>query len=123
MNGLLLLALELVKRTVAHIAQIILFQKKIISQQLIPNIENGRSLAIEILINTPSIKALIRENNIHQINSYIKSGSSEGMIQMDDSLTKLYNEGVISKDNMIEYAIDSKAMIQSSSSIPKQPNI
>ena len=42
---------------------------------------------------------------------------------MDDSLTKLFNDGLISKDNMIEYAIDPKAMIQSSGSIPKQPNI
>ena len=38
-------------------------------------------------------------------------------------IDELFNEGIISKDNMIEYAIDSKAMIQSSSSIPKQPNI
>jgi len=76
----------------------------IISQQLIPNIENGRSLAIEILINTPSIKALIRENNIHQIDNYILSGAKDGMVRMDDSILSLYNENLITKENAMYYA-------------------
>ena len=45
------------------------------------------------------------------------------MILMDDSLSKLFNDGIISRDSMVEYAIDSKAMNESSASIPKQPNI
>ena len=95
----------------------------VIAQQLIPSNDGKRALACEILIATPAVKSLIRENNIHQINSYIKSGSNEGMILMDDSLKKLFNDGVISQDNMIEYAIEPKSMTQSSGSIPKQPNI
>ena len=77
----------------------------VISQQLIPNTENKRSLALEILINTPSIKALIRENNVHQIDNYILSGSKDGMIRMDDSILSLYNENFITKDNALNYAI------------------
>ena len=42
---------------------------------------------------------------------------------MDDSLKKLFEEGIISQDNMLEYAIEPKSMNQSSGSIPKQPNI
>ena len=76
----------------------------ILSQQLIPNIENGRSLALEILINTPSIKALIRENNIHQIDNYILSGAKDGMIRMDDSILTLYNDNLITKDNALYYS-------------------
>ena len=76
----------------------------IISQQLIPNIENGRSLALEILVNTPSIKALIRENNIHQIDNYILSGAKDGMIRMDDSILSLYNDNLITKDNALYYS-------------------
>ena len=78
----------------------------VISQQLIPNIENGRSLAIEILINTPSIKALIRENNIHQIDNYILSGSKDGMIRMDDSILSLYNDNFITKEIALKYALN-----------------
>ncbi len=76
----------------------------IISQQLIPNIENERSLALEILVNTPSIKALIRENNIHQIDNYILSGAKDGMIRMDDSILALYNDNLITKENALYYA-------------------
>ena len=76
----------------------------VLSQQLIPNIENNRSLAMEILINTPSIKALIRENNIHQIDNYILSGAKDGMIRMDDSILSLYNDNLITKENALHYA-------------------
>ena len=78
----------------------------IISQQLIPNKNNGRSLALEVLINTSSIKSLIRENNIHQIDNYILSGQKDGMIRMDDSILKLYNDGLISKEEALNYAIN-----------------
>ena len=75
----------------------------IVSQQLIPNIENNRSLAIEILINTPSMQAVIRENNIHQIDNYLLSGSKDGMIRMDDSILALYNDNLITKENALSY--------------------
>ena len=78
----------------------------IISQQLIPNKNNGRSLALEVLINTSSIKSLIRENNIHQIDNYILSGQKDGMMRMDDSILKLYNDGLISKEEALNYAIN-----------------
>ena len=76
----------------------------VISQQLIPNVDNGRSLALEILINTPSIKALIRENNIHQIDNYLLSGAKDGMVRMDDSILALYNDNLITKDNALYYS-------------------
>ena len=78
----------------------------IISQQLIPNNNKGRSLAAEILINTHAIKSLIRENNIHQIDSYIQSGLKDGMIRMDNSILNLYNENIISKDQALNHAIN-----------------
>ena len=78
----------------------------IISQQLIPNKKQGRSLALEVLINTSSIKSLIRENNIYQIDNYILSGQKDGMIRMDDSIIKLYNDGLISKEEALNYAIN-----------------
>ena len=76
----------------------------ILSQQLIPNVEGGRSLALEVLVNTPSIKALIRENNIHQIDNYILSGAKDGMVRMDDSILNLYNDHLITKENALHYA-------------------
>jgi len=78
----------------------------IISQQLIPNKNNSRSLALEILINTPSIRALIRENNIHQLNNYILAGKKEGMIRMDDSILSLYQNNTITQSHALNFAIN-----------------
>ena len=78
----------------------------VVSQQLIPNTQNGLSLALEILINNQSIKALIRENNIHQIENYILSGSKDGMIRMDDSILELYSNNLITKQNALNYALN-----------------
>ena len=89
----------------------------VISQQLIPNLNKGRSLALEILINTPSIKSLIRENNIHQIENYILSGSKDGMIRMDDSILNLYKDNIISKEEALNFAINSSEIIQRFNSI------
>jgi len=82
----------------------------VVAQQLVPNKIGERSLATEVLISTPAIQSLIRENNIHQIDNYIKSGRSEGMIRMDDSLLELFKMGEISSENTLKYSIDQKAV-------------
>jgi len=84
----------------------------IISQQLIPNNNNGRTLAAEILINNQAIKALIRENNIHQIDSYIQSGLKDGMIRMDYSIINLFKNNEINKEEAINHAINPAEMSQ-----------
>ena len=54
--------------------------------------------------STNDIKALIRENNIHQIDNYILSGAKDGMIRMDDSILALYNDNFITKENALYYS-------------------
>lgn len=68
----------------------------IISQQLIPRADGqGRVVAAEVLVATPAIRNLIRENKGHLIYSAIQTGSSSGMITMDKALKNLYQQGVI----------------------------
>ena len=62
----------------------------IVSQQLIPKIGGGRVPAIEVLICTPAIRAIIRDDKIHQIYSLIQAGQKFGMHTMNQSLTDLY---------------------------------
>ncbi len=62
----------------------------IVVQQLIPKIGGGRVLANEILIATPAIRAIIRDDKVHQIYSMIQSGQKYGMKTMNDSLAELY---------------------------------
>src|SRR5579862_2876663 len=69
----------------------------VISQQLLPRAQgSGRVPANEIMIATSAIRNLIRENKTHQIPSMIQtSGSSHGMVAMDQCLRDLYQRGYI----------------------------
>ncbi len=60
------------------------------SQQLIPKIGGGRVLALEIMICTPAIRALIRDDKIHQVYSLMQAGQKYGMKTMNESLGELY---------------------------------
>lgn len=71
--------------------------RAVISQQLLPKKDGGVVVAREILINTPGIANLIREDKIAQISSAIQTGRSEGMITMATAVKNLYKQGVISK--------------------------
>lgn len=52
---------------------------------------------MEIMVCTPSIKNLIREGNLEQINSFIQMGSKFGMQTMDMDLRRLVNSNIISR--------------------------
>lgn len=69
----------------------------IVTQQLVPKADgSGRACATEILVATPAIRNLIRENKVHQIVSSIQTGNSMGMMTMEKSLKMLYQKGQIS---------------------------
>jgi twitching motility protein PilT len=69
----------------------------IICQQLIPRIDRpGRVVAVELLRATPAVRSLIRENKTHQLYSAMQTGSAEGMCTMDNSLQDLYQQDLIS---------------------------
>ena len=83
----------------------------VVSQQLIPLAEGkGRACAFEIMLGNIAIKNLIRDNKIAQITSQIQVNAKDGMILMDESITKLYQQGKITKDKAIEFAVDKKVM-------------
>ncbi|NCN07842.1 PilT/PilU family type 4a pilus ATPase [Candidatus Falkowbacteria bacterium] len=82
--------------------QISITLKGIISQRLLPSSGEGRVAAREILINTPAIANLIRENKVAQINTAIQTGAKEGMITMDSALGTLLKKGEITQKTMEE---------------------
>lgn len=71
----------------------------VVSQALIPKIGGGRVAAYEILVVTPAIGNLIRENKTFRINSSIQTGAKLGMQLLDDHLFKLWHEKKITKEN------------------------
>jgi twitching motility protein PilT len=62
----------------------------VVSQQLVPKIGGGRALCTEIMVCTPAIRALIRDDKIHQVYSMLQSGQKYGMKTMNMSLADLY---------------------------------
>lgn len=70
----------------------------VISQRLIPKADGGRIASREILINTPAIANLIRENKISQIRTLIETSSKEGMRSMDQDVRGLFENGLITKE-------------------------
>lgn len=73
----------------------------ILCQQLIPRVGGGRSLALEVLIATPAIRAVIRDDKIHQIYSLIQAGQKYGMRTMNQSLFDLYSRKKITFNDAI----------------------
>lgn len=87
--------------------QLSLVLQGVVSQQLIPTLDgNARVVAVEVMIATPAIRNMIRENKVHQILNAILTGSKSGMKTMDNSLLELYRYGKISFDELMTYAVD-----------------
>ena len=64
----------------------------VVAQTLIPRIGGGRCAAYEVMIVTPGIANLIRENKTFRINSAIQTGAKFGMKLMDDALFDLWKD-------------------------------
>ena len=72
--------------------------KAVISQTLLKKIGGGRIAAHEIMIGTPAIRNLIRENKIAQMYSAIQTGQSIGMQTLDQNLEQLLQKGLIGRE-------------------------
>ena len=85
----------------------------VISQALMPrHDEPGRIAAFEIMIATPSIRALIRDNKTFRINSDIQTGGKWGMQSLNSHLISLWRSGAISHEEMISKAQDAEELLQ-----------
>src|SRR6187455_1579235 len=79
----------------------------VISQLLLPRSDKpGRVAIFEIMINTPSVSALIRDNKTFRINSDIQTGAKYGMLTLDSFLLEKYQAGMISQHEVITKAQD-----------------
>ena len=84
-----------------------------IAQKLVKKaVGNGRYPACEILVVTPTIKDLIIKNEIESIYDLVKKGSFNDMITMNESLHKLVEMGVISKETALEASDDKMELEQ-----------
>src|SRR5688572_6491462 len=79
----------------------------VISQLLLPRVDKpGRVAIFEIMINTPSVAALIRDNKTFRIQSDIQTGAKHGMVTLDSFLMDKYIQGLIAREEVITKAQD-----------------
>ncbi|MDB4909158.1 MAG: pilT [Gemmatimonadetes bacterium] len=110
-------------------AQLAFCLEGIVTQTLLPKAGGrGRAMAAEILVVTPAIRALIRDDKIHQIYSMMQSGKKWGMQTMNDSLYALYmgrevlwDDCVRASHDPIELARMCGMTVDGESTDPKKP--
>lgn len=85
----------------------------VLTQQLIPRAYGrGRVLVMEIMVCTPAIKAMIRDNKVHQIYGIMQAGQKHGMQTMNQSLYQAYANKWISRDQALSRSTDPAEMLQ-----------
>jgi twitching motility protein PilT len=85
----------------------------VISQLLVPRVDKpGRIAVYEIMINTPAIAALIRDNKTFRIQSDIQTGAKYGMVTLDALLMEKYQAGMISREEVINKSQDPSTIMQ-----------
>lgn len=81
-----------------------------ISKALLPKIGGGRVAAYEILVATPAVRSLIRQNKSFQITSAMQTNKRQGMQLLDDALADLVFSGQVTLDNALAVANDPVAL-------------
>ena len=76
----------------------------VVSQRLIPRIKGGLIPACEIMMSTPAVANLIRENKIHELPLVIETSAEIGMITLNRSLANLVKSKEITLENALNYS-------------------
>jgi twitching motility protein PilT len=88
-------------------AQLAFVLEGVVTQTLLPKAKGrGRAMACEIMVATPAIRALIRDEKIHQIYSAMQAGKKFGMQTMNDSLYQLWMSREVTEDECLRVSSD-----------------
>ena len=87
--------------------QLAMTLQAVVSQQLLTRAdENGRVVAVELMLANPAIRNMIREEKVHQMANVIQTNQSKGMQTMDDSLIDLYKRSLITREDTLAHCVD-----------------
>jgi twitching motility protein PilT len=73
----------------------------VLSQALLPKKPEGLVAAYEMMVVTPAIRNLVRENKVYRIESSVQTGRKHGMFLLDESLFRLWKEGLCEKEEVL----------------------
>src|SRR5690606_32017276 len=84
--------------------------RAVICQRLVTTVNGTVTPALEILINTPTVKKLIEENRLDKLAAAIETGTEEGMISFNQSLFLLVKEGKVTQKEALSKASNPQAL-------------
>lgn len=90
--------------------QLSLSLRGVISQRLLPAAKGGLLAGRSIMLNTPAVANLIRENKIAQLNTVIQTSAATGMVSMDQDIKRLFKEGLITEATARANMLDPTAL-------------
>ena len=103
-------------------AQLAFVLEGIITQTLVPKVGGkGRAMAAEILVVNQAIRALIRDDKVHQIYSAMQAGKKYGMQTMNDALYTLYLNKEVSLDECMRVSSDANEFMRMAGIAPEDP--
>ena len=97
----------------------------VVAQTLIPTLDgNGRVAAVEVMVATPAVRNMIRENKVHQLPSVIQTGAKDGMQSLDQHLKTLVKQRRISPEEAVNHATEREAFTQNrgGAAAPAEPS-
>lgn len=82
----------------------------VICQRMVPTIAGGMTPAQEVLINTATVRKLIEENRLDKLPAAIETGNEDGMLNFNQALLKLVQDGKVSKEEALAKATNAQAL-------------
>jgi twitching motility protein PilT len=102
-------------------AQLAFVLEGVITQTLLQKAKGrGRAMAAEIMVATPAIRALIRDDKVHQIYSLMQSGKKHGMQTMNDALYQLYVSREVTQDECLRATSDQNEFMRMIGEVPME---
>ena len=94
-------------------AQLAFVLEGVVTQSLLPRARGrGRVAAAEVMVCTPAIRAVIRDEKVHQIYSLLQAGKKHGMQTMNDSLQMLYLKGEVTLEDALKRSSDPAELLK-----------
>jgi twitching motility protein PilT len=82
----------------------------VICQRMAATVDGGVTPAVEIMINTPTVKKLIEENRLDKLPAAIETGTDDGMQNFNQALYKLVQEGKVTEKEALDKATNPQAL-------------
>jgi twitching motility protein PilT len=102
-------------------AQLAFVLEGVITQTLLPRVSGrGRVMAAEVMVATPAVRAVIRDDKVHQIYSLMQAGKKHGMQTMNDALYQLYMSREVGKDECVRVSPSPQEFLRSIGETPTE---